>query len=369
MITKKRYQRNEGTGNAVWDLFARTPVIAYLGESGGGEDRCIELEGDTLFDKMLGLYDAGTYVSIGPAEGSEEWNALDKEDQRDYRILQAQARKANTFKKMGDFLSRICADSECFLFALRQGNNAVWVNPDACTELEDSEWTGDDADWLSNACSNWEAKKNERGNYYDDFIANVILQVRKGSGATGLEYQDDKLYFIYIGIDELTKALREAGVSEELLAGEDTIKVINDTLSYHDDLGKVDVETWESPSQYFEDPGDGGSRATLDLNDKDQWHEIYYAVQVALRYYALSVLDLFGASDGNFAEWDYYGEADIPDIMKEVASCTKLQASLKEMNLTNADAETLLKAAINPDTAIDPGNLIIELDGDVDDNW
>ena len=74
------------------------PVIAYIGESGEGEDRCVELEGATLFDKMLALYDAGTYVSIGPAEGSDDWKELDKEDQSDYRILQARAKKKTNYK-------------------------------------------------------------------------------------------------------------------------------------------------------------------------------------------------------------------------------------------------------------------------------
>lgn len=231
--------------------------------------------------------------------------------------------------------------------------------------------------WLAKEFSNLAGKsheskgrRNERDEYaeYDEFIAKVILQVCKGSDVSGLEYEHDKLYFIYIGIDELTKALREAGVPEELLAGENIIPDINDTLSYYDDLGRVFVETWNSPSQYFEDPGDSGSRATLDLNDKDQWHAIYGAVQEALQSYALSVLDLFGASDCKFVQWIGYGENNIPGIMKEVKACVKLQAALKEMNLTNSDVETLLKAAIDHGTAVDPGNLVIELDGVVDDD-
>lgn len=212
-------------------------------------------------------------------------------------------------------------------------------------------------------------RRNERGDSYDDYTASVVLQVCKGSGARGLEYQDNELYFIYLGIDELTASLREAGVPEALLAGENTMTGINDTLSYYDDLGRVNVETWSSPSQYFEDPGDGGSRATLDLNSKDQWDAIYSAVGAALQAYALGVLDLFGATNGDFAQWGDYEEKHIPDIMKEVEACAELQAALKEINLTNADVETLLKAAIDPDTAIDPGNIIIKLDGDVDDNW
>lgn len=132
------------------------PVIAYIGESGEGEDRRVELEGATLFDKMLALYDAGTYVSIGPAEGSDDWKDLAKEDQSDYRILQARAKKKTTYKEMGDFISGMCDANECFLFALRQGDDAVWINPRARAELRDREWSGDDAGWLEDACGVWE---------------------------------------------------------------------------------------------------------------------------------------------------------------------------------------------------------------------
>lgn len=478
------------------------PVYLYLGESGDGKDRRIKLEGATLFDKLLNLRKARTYVSIGPADDSREWDKLDPEDQEYYGELQTKAKKLKTYKSMGDFLSQLCVDNECMLFAIRQGDDAVWVNPHILKELLDTPWGGVNSAWLDqvsgarvyrekvvatrdagkdyskiklenrnedhgselltvidaveladeitkadrpfyidtehdgenglyvwavnsktgkdysrswrvtndlsvlvfnmdekgnphlieeksfediNELGVWLAKefsnlagksheskgrRNERDEYaeYDEFIAKVILQVCKGSDVSGLEYEHDKLYFIYIGIDELTKALREAGVPEELLAGENIIPGINDTLSYYDDLGRVFVETWNSPSQYFEDPGDSGSRATLDLNDKDQWHAIYGAVQEALQSYALSVLDLFGASDCKFVQWIGYGENNIPDIMKEVKACAKLQAALKEMNLTNSDVETLLKAAIDHGTAVDPGNLVIELDGVVDDD-
>lgn len=212
-------------------------------------------------------------------------------------------------------------------------------------------------------------RRNERGDSYGRYMANVILQARKGSGATGLEYKDDDTYLIHIGIDELTKALREAGVPEELLDGENVMPDINDALSYYDDIGQADVETRYSPSQSFEDPGDGGSRATLDLNNKDQWRAVYGAVRTALQAYALGVLEIFGASNGNFIERGDYKESDIPGIMKEVEGTPELQTSLKELGLTNADVETLLKAAIDPRTSVDPGNLIIDLDGNVDDNW
>lgn len=143
---EENIMKNEKAKTIVGDISA--PVYLYLGESGGGRDRRIKLEGATTFDKMLGLYGAGTYVSIGPVEGSRAWNKLDKEDQGDYRILQARAKKKTTYKAMGDFLSDMCSANECFLFAIRQGDDAVWVNPHILKELLDTPWRGADSAWL-----------------------------------------------------------------------------------------------------------------------------------------------------------------------------------------------------------------------------
>jgi len=127
------------------------PVYLYLGESGSGRDRRIKLEGSTILDKLLSLRKAGTYVSIGPAEGSREWARLDGEDQEFYKDLQAKAKKLKTYKAMGDFLSQLCSNNESFLFAIRQGDDAVWVNPHILKELLDTPWHGVDSYWLDQA--------------------------------------------------------------------------------------------------------------------------------------------------------------------------------------------------------------------------
>lgn len=265
---------------------------------------------------------------------------------------------------------RVMDDLSVFVYNTDKNGNADVVEEKSFGNVRElGAWLAKEFTDLAGKSRESKGRRNERDDSYDKYTANVILQARKGSGATGLEYKDDDTYFIHIGIDELTKALREAGVPEALLDGEKVIPDINDALSYYDDIGQAAVETWYSPSQSFEDPGEGGSRATLDLNDKDRWRAVYGAIRAALQAYALGVLEIFGASNGNFIERGDYKEADIPGIMKEVEDSPELQDSLKEMNLTNADVETLLKAAIDPRTATAPGNLIIDLDGDADDNW
>ena len=126
------------------------PVIVYIGESLDGEDRAIHLEGSTIFDKLLALADEDTYASIGPARDSDLWNDLYPETQDYYSELHERARRLKTFKDMGEFLNMLCADQESFLFAIRQGDDALWVNPVLSDELENNPWSGndDDADWL-----------------------------------------------------------------------------------------------------------------------------------------------------------------------------------------------------------------------------
>lgn len=146
MYIKKRFEakKDEAAGKL------NAPVTVYIGESGGGDDRAITLEGATIFDKLLALADEDTYASIGPAQGSDLWKELDSDAQSYYKGLQAKAKRLKTYKAMGEFLGELCSNQESFLFAIRQGDNALWVNPDIADELENNSWNGDDddADWL-----------------------------------------------------------------------------------------------------------------------------------------------------------------------------------------------------------------------------
>lgn len=340
------------------------PVTAYLGESGDGEDRCIELEGATLFDKMLGLYDAGTYVSIGPAEGSDKWNELDKEDQSDYRILQARARKANTFKKMGDFLSSMCDANECFLFALRQGNNVVWVNPKAYAELQDREWGGDDADWLNNACGTWEAKKNERGgDSTSDLDGPACLHVSATTTTFDCSVDgDDVMGNVAISPADIEKSVTKI-IDPKLWGavkqGYDW-KLLRETISdFGLEVGAVSGYSWYSPSQYFEDPGDGGYNVTLDL-DNEQLSE---AIDTLLYTFGQLVLDEL-TGEPKYIE---YGDDAKAQMLEEAKKDAEIQARLQELGLDFSAIDTLF-GLNNSQAAQDIYNLLWALDGSEESN-
>lgn len=145
MAKIKMIKKDEARGNMA------APVTVYIGNSGDGDDSAIVLEGATIFDKLLGLADSDSYASIGPKEGSELWNELDDDSKEYFKELQARAKKIRTYKAMGEFLSGICDNQESCLFAIRQGDDALWVNPDISDELDNDPWRGDDADdadWL-----------------------------------------------------------------------------------------------------------------------------------------------------------------------------------------------------------------------------
>lgn len=124
------------------------PVFVYIGESGSGRDRRIKLEGSTVFDKLLSLHKANTYASIGPAQDSREWAGLDEDEKKFYADLQTKAKRVRTYKGMGEFLDKLCSDQESFLFAIRQGDDALWVNKKGKEELRDNDWHSTDGKWL-----------------------------------------------------------------------------------------------------------------------------------------------------------------------------------------------------------------------------
>lgn len=373
----------EKSKTVVGDISA--PVYAYIGESGSGKDRRIKLEGATTFDKMLGLYKAGTYVSIGPAEGSREWNKLDKEDQSDYRILQARAKRRTTYKQMGDFLADICAANECFLFAIRQGDDAVWVNPKALKELLDTPWHGVDSVWLDQAADvrGYWAKviaardagkdyskikpehRNERGGSTADLYGPAVLCVPI-SGGTGFDCDVDgdnnAIGNVCIQPSDIEKAI--AKIIDPKLWG--SVKddydwnVLREVIQdFGLEVGSVSGYSWYSPSQYFEDPGDSGYKATLKLSNEP----LSEAIDILLYTFGQLVLDEL-TGEPKYIE---YGEDAKGQMLEEAKKDAEIQARLQELGLDFSVIDTLFSLD-NSQAAQDIYNLLWALDGSEESN-
>lgn len=359
------------------------PVYAYIGESGSGRDRRIKLDGATLFDKMLGLYKAGTYVSIGPAEGSPAWNKLDKEDQSDYRILQARAKKRTTYKQMGEFLADICSANECFLFAIRQGDDAVWVNPKALKELLDNEWRGTDKYWVEEACGVWDyhhkeflkwqkrfgqkealRKKNERGgDSTSDLDGPACLCVSATTTTFDCSVDgDDVMGNVAISpadIEKATTKIIDPKLWGAVKQGYDW-KLLRETISdFGLEVGAVSGYSWDSPSQYFEDPGDGGYNVTLDL-DNEQLSE---AIDTLLYTFGQLVLDKL-TGEPKYIE---YGDDAKAQMLEEAKKDPEIQARLQELGLDFSAIDTLF-GLNNSQAAQDIYNLLWALNGSKDSN-
>lgn len=360
------------------------PVYAYIGESGSGKDRRIKLEGATLFDKMLNLYKAGTYVSIGPAEGSREWNKLDKEDQSDYRILQERAKKKTTYKQMGEFLADMCAANECFLFALRQGDNAVWVNPKALKELLDTRWRGVDSIWLNQAADvkgYWDKvmaardagkdyskikpeHRNERGgDTSTDLDGPACLCVSLTTTTFDCSCDgDDAFGNVAISPADIEKAVTKIidaklwGAVKKDYDWNLLREIIRD---FGLEVGSVSGYSWYSPSQYFEDPGDGGYKVTLDLSNEP----LSEAIDTLLYTFGQLVLDAL-TGEPKYIE---YGDDAKAQMLEEAKKDAEIQARLQELGLDFSAIDTLFSLD-SSQAAQDIYSLLWALDGSEDSN-
>lgn len=267
-------KKNEDVATVAGDLSA--PAYAYIGESGSGKDRRIKLEGSTLFDKLLSLRKAGTYTSIGPAEGSREWNKLDAEDQKFYKGLQAKAKKLSTYKAMGDFLSKLCSENECFLFAIRQGDDAVWVNPKATKELLDSEWYGTDKNWIEDACGVWAYHKKEFAKWKKRFgrDESAGIEFTNGNEAKG-ETMDFEKY--YKEFEKEAKKLLSAELWDKACAGSDPKGFAKDLFDAEFEPGSAAeefaemVQTMKEQGEFGEAKCEGEHECEWCVEYEDVW--------------------------------------------------------------------------------------------------
>ena len=206
--------------------------------------------------------------------------------------------------------------------------------------------------------------KNERGDSSEDVHGSVYLRLDKsswfsldfdtwGSGATGYCHLDN---------DTVAKAV-EKGMDPKLWAA------VKDAIDWDDfdvcirdselEIGEVDGYSWESPSQYFEDPGDGGWKVTVDLGQDP----VSAATDTLLHTFCEEVLvALSGDTD-----YMSYSEDDTDSILEKAKKDPEIQKTLGELGLDFKVIEDLFEMT-NGDVGQEIYNEIMGWDGYEDEN-
>lgn len=167
---------------------------------------------------------------------------------------------------------------------------------------------------------------------------------------------------IYTGTDLVLKYLgasdKFAALVSKVADWDAADEGLDDVFEYF----QVNIEYWEEPSQYFEDPGDGGSKATLEVRRAND------AAKYVFIAFMLAVVSDLGSEDyvGNY--WDYSAE-DIPDIIADLEKDTEFMANAEEAGCPIEDVKKVFEASVTESAINSLGNEYRALDGEEDGQW
>ena len=206
-------------------------------------------------------------------------------------------------------------------------------------------------------------KKNERGDSSKDVSGSVYL--RLGESTTfDLDFDGwgSATGYCVLSHATITKAV-EKGINPKLWAA------VKASLDWGDldscikdfdlEIGDLDGYTWESPSQYFEDPGDGGWKVTVDLGSDP----VSAATDAIL--YTLGEEILFALSGD--ADYMSYGEDDEESLLAKAKEDPEIQKALGELGLGFKVIEDLFDLT-NGDVGQEIYHEIMDWDGYEDRN-
>lgn len=120
------------------------------------------------------------------------------------------------------------------------------------------------------------------------------------------------------------------------------------------EVGSIRGYSWYSPSQYFEDPGDGGYKATLDLSNEP----LSAAIDTLLYTFGQLVLDAL-TGEPKYIE---YGEDAKAQMLGEAKKDAAIQTRLQELDLNFSTIDALFSLD-NSQAAQDIYNILWALDG------
>lgn len=206
------------------------------------------------------------------------------------------------------------------------------------------------------------AKKNERGqDAATDLDGPACLSVSETTTAFDCDWDGDDVFGnVAIGPADIEKAV--AKIIDPKLWG--TVKadydwgLLRETIQdFELEVGSVRGYSWYSPSQYFEDPGDGGYKATLDLSNEP----LSEAIDTLLYTFGQLVLDTL-TGEPKYIE---YGEDAKVQMLEEAKKDAAIQTRLQELGLDFSAIDALFSLD-NSQAAQDIYNLLWKLDGSED---
>lgn len=214
------------------------------------------------------------------------------------------------------------------------------------------------------AGSTWKAKKNERGqDAATDLDGPACLSVSETTTAFDCSWDGDGVFGnVAIGPADIEKAATK--IIDPKLWGAvrgdyDWVLLREIIQDFGLEVGSVRGYSWYSPSQYFEDPDDGGYKATLDLSNEP----LSEAIDTLLYTFGQLVLDAL-AGGPKYIE---YGEDAKVQMLEEAKKDAEIQARLQELDLDFSAIDTLFSLD-SSQAAQDIYNVLWALDGSEDSN-
>ena len=232
------------------------------------------------------------------------------------------------------------------MFAIRQGDDAVWVNPKALKELLDTEWHGTDKYWLEDACGVWAyhdaeyAKWKKRfgqesvaeGNDDSpDFIGPAYFRITPEDGANGFYCDtnaDDEIIGWACIREERFKSILTRNLPADLGKALSNFRWRELTRRINEpdlQVGDIAGNKWYSGSQGFEDPGDGGYIASLALDEKDVAGTTEYVLFVFIKL----VLELLSGKHS----YSLYSSAHRDEMLEKARIDKDLQRTLDRLGI------------------------------------
>ena len=206
-----------------------------------------------------------------------------------------------------------------------------------------------------------ESRARSEKRSYGETDEPVIGEFVYGSKKVDYKYDDDE-GIIYTGTDLILKYL---GASDKFAALVDKVAdwgAANEALDDVFEASKVHIDYWNEPSQYFEDPGDGGYKATLNVRHPNT------AARHVLQGFMLAVVSDFCGEDYVSNYWDYSAER-IPAIISNLEKDTEFMAYAEEAGCPMEDVKKAFEASTDNAVINALGNEYRAIDGAEDGQW